>query len=563
MPLNRLWRRQLDHYPSAPKRYSYLAITVLCTVVLYYELYVQGAVATTIMSALGASFGEFVAIAVIGNLLGAFASLAAGLADRWGRANLVVAGLLITGMLVLFGLPAASSFGMYSCLFVLLCVVEGVVLVATPALIRDFSPQLGRASAMGYWTLGPVLGSILVTTVSSRTAASHPEWQFQFRVCGTIGLLAATIALLGLRELAPRLRDQLMVSLGDRRLIEARARQIDPVRALRGHWRQMLRLDVLASAGAISVYLIFYYIAVGFFVVYFATVFGYSEARANALAEWFWISIALALPISGAISDRLRVRKPFMIAGGVLSAGAVAVFAGLATRPDTSYYHFAIVLVVLGSGTGLAYCTWMAGFTETVERHNPAATATGLAVWAWINRLVVTVALAGFGLMLPAVSTLVDQGHEVSRITTAYRSQLATLDSLTPATRAALANGASDSRTRDDAVAQLLAGGAAADEPTASARVRQLADHPIPQADQQFLRVHGPAVADAERRNPAQWQRWWLVCLAGQLVFIPLTFVMSGRWSPKQARLDEARHRAEVERHLAELGLSEAVQEAR
>ena len=30
--------------------------------------------------------------------------------------------------------------------------VEGICLVATPALIRDFSPQVGRATAMGFWT---------------------------------------------------------------------------------------------------------------------------------------------------------------------------------------------------------------------------------------------------------------------------------------------------------------------------------------------------------------------------------------------------------------------------
>ena len=40
--------------------------------------------------------------------------------------------------------------------------VEGICLVATPALIRDFSPQVGRATAMGFWTSGPVLGSLIV-----------------------------------------------------------------------------------------------------------------------------------------------------------------------------------------------------------------------------------------------------------------------------------------------------------------------------------------------------------------------------------------------------------------
>lgn len=50
----------------------------------------------------------------------------------------------------------------------------------------------------------------------------------------------------------------------------------------------MMRLDVLGSAFAIAVFLLLYYAAVGNFVVYFATTFGYSEQRTNALANWYW-----------------------------------------------------------------------------------------------------------------------------------------------------------------------------------------------------------------------------------------------------------------------------------
>jgi MFS family permease len=60
------------------------------------------------------------------------------------------------------------------------------VLVATPALVRDFSPQLGRASAMGFWALGPVLGSLLVTGVSSLTLPINPDWRFQSVTCGRL-----------------------------------------------------------------------------------------------------------------------------------------------------------------------------------------------------------------------------------------------------------------------------------------------------------------------------------------------------------------------------------------
>jgi ACS family D-galactonate transporter-like MFS transporter len=431
--------RQLEHYPDNGPRSLYLAITVLATVVLYYELYISGAVSTQIIADYGMSFTFFVFISVVGNLVGAFASLFAGLADRWGRANLVVGGLLVTGLIMAFGLPHASSKGVFMLLFAILSFVEGIVLVATPALIRDFSPQVGRGAAMGFWTLGPVLGSLVVTEVSSHTLDSHPDWQFQFYVCGAAGLVVFVIALFGLRELSPRLRDQLMVSLRDRALIEARAKGLDPEAALKGSWRSMLRFDVIGSAFAISIFLLLYYILVGFTVVYFATVYGYSPARANSLANWYWIANAIALVVTGLLSDKLRVRKPLMIVGTLISVIGGILFAISATRPDTGYYTIAVYFILSAVGGGMAYVAWMAGFTETVEKHNPAATATGLAIWGWILRIVVSASLAILTLVVPATSTLVDQGTRVSEIVAAHPKEVAVLGALDPATSKALA----------------------------------------------------------------------------------------------------------------------------
>src|ERR1700710_68617 len=104
-PGSSFFNRQLAHYPDTARRTTYLGITVLATIVLYYELYVQGSVATKIIQDFGFTFTQLVFLLVIGNLVGAFASLGAGLADRWGRANLVVGGLLLTGLLTLFALP--------------------------------------------------------------------------------------------------------------------------------------------------------------------------------------------------------------------------------------------------------------------------------------------------------------------------------------------------------------------------------------------------------------------------------------------------------------------------
>ena len=240
-----LWYRQLDHYPDTGPRVLFLGIVVLATILLYYELYVGGAVAPSIMSHYGMSFRYYVLITVAANAVGAFSSLIAGLADRWGRANLVAYGLGITALLVLVGIPNAHAKVAFALIIIAVGFVEGIILVATPALVRDFSPQMGRASAMGFWTLGPVVGSLMVSEVSSHTLSHLHAWQDQFIICGAIGLAVFVVALFGLRELSPRLRDQLMVSKRDRALIEAKANGVDIEASLRHPWRQMLHLDIV------------------------------------------------------------------------------------------------------------------------------------------------------------------------------------------------------------------------------------------------------------------------------------------------------------------------------
>ncbi|MEU6097647.1 MFS transporter [Streptomyces sp. NPDC047079] len=624
----RLWDRRLPRYPANVPRYRYLAITVLATVELYYQLYIQGAVATQIMADLHLSFTSFVFVSVVGNLVGAFASLFAGMADRWGRANLVVTGLLITALITGLALPNASSGTVYLVLFAVLSFVEGIVLVATPALIRDFSPQVGRGTAMGFWTLGPVLGSLVVTEVSSHTLSSHPDWRFQFYLCGVIGAIVWLVALFGLRELSPALRDQLMVSMRDRALIEARAAGIDPEQALKGHWRQMLRIDVIGSAFAISVYLLLYYVLVGFAVVYFATVYGYSPARANSLANWYWITNACTLVVVGVLSDRFRVRKPFMILGALINLVGTVLFALSATHHQ-DYYTLAVYFMLGSAGGGMAYVAWMASFTETVERHNPAATATGLAIWGWTLRLVVTGSLAILPLVVPATSTLVDHGARVQELATKYKEPLGVLQSLDPATAKALSanpgdvpalskalgevatqQGATPAQARAVSAAvvnrapQLAAVKAvppatlatlrtAPADPAAGATavgaiteklhvtqqqatallqsladpavrsdlqlvdkfgtVLKSADTAVPKADLAYLEAHGAAVQKAAADNPHQWQTWWWVCVAGQILFLPFVFLMAGRWSPRRAREDERAHEEMVQRELAAL----------
>ncbi|MFI8233949.1 MFS transporter [Streptomyces sp. NPDC085900] len=543
-PLTRLYRRDLADYPPTGRRMAYLAIVVVTTVVLYYMLYIQYAVATSIITHFDMTYRYFVWVSVVGNAIGAFASLVAGLADRWGRANLVVYGLLIASLLVFFGLPNAASKSAYMGLFALVSFIEGIVLVATPALIRDFSPQLGRATAMGYWTMGPVIGSLVVTTVTSNTLDTA-TWQDELRYSAMAGFIVFVVAIFALRELSPALRDQTMVSLRDRALVEARARGLNTEAVRRGEWRQMMRLDVLGSAFAIAVFLLLYYAAVGNFVVYFATTFGYTEQRTNALANWYWGANAIALVLVGLLSDRLKVRKPFMIFGAVGSIAVTAIFATRATHVATDYYTFAWLFIGIGVFSGIAYAPWMASFTETVEKHNPAATAAGLAVWGWTVRIVVAVSAAFIPVLVTSVTPLVEHGAEVKAasaqaapaltIINAHPQLFAELNKYTPTT-----------------VPPALGARAVKEVGAANLAVVQKA---APQL--KLLREYGPQVQKASKDGPGEWRNWWWICVGGQVLFLPFVFVMAGRWSPKKAREDAEAHQIAVDRELAALSAAE------
>jgi MFS family permease len=243
------------------------------------------------------------------------------------------------------------------------------------------------------------------------------------------------------------------------------------------------------------------------------TTFGYSGAHANGLTNWYWGVSAAAMLAAGTLSDRLVVRKPLMAAGGIISAGGSALLAVCSTRTDTGHATFVAIMVLAAVGNGLVFAPWLAAHTETVERRNPAATAAGLAVWSIVNKLVVTAVLIAFMFAVTAPSILIDSGTRVQAISTAH-----------PAVVTALTHGR-----------------------------RLPADDPIPAADLSYLKDHLDDVTSATRHGPQQWQRWWWVCVAGQLAFIPLITLMAGRWRPSTARIELHAHARQVTATLHDL----------
>ncbi|WP_083473378.1 MFS transporter [Frankia sp. R43] len=684
----RLWRRELAHFPAPRARLTYLSIAVLTTILFYYQYYLISGVSEQVLQSTGMSFRFFVNINVVSALASALTSVAAGVCDRYGRANVVTVGVLLCALTCLVGFPLASGAWAVAVCYTLLGAFEGTVLVATAALVRDFSPQVGRATAMGFWTIGPVAGSLVTSAVVSNTADEIHDWQDQYVIAGLVGLGVFVLSLLFLRELAPALRDQVLVTERDRTLVEARARGLDVDAALHRPYRQMLHVDIVGSAIAISVFLFIYFVAVGFFPIFFQTVFGFSTSQANALGNWMWGTQTVALILIGLCSDRLGVRKPFMLVGALGAIVTTLLLIDRTGQSGTSYYTFVAILVPLGLSLGLAFGPWMAGFTETVERRNPALTATGLSVWGLTIRTVVTLSTFLLPYVVTTVNPLVQDGPAVqaivagtdprldaaqnavvkavaadpgivdraqtlaeryqAEITTAGALSRATQEALTakpddlmvqagavselsrrsvddvvravllseshvdetaalraldPATRQALVadpagtNGTNDPAVRAKAADQLTTGLRVTPE-QAQARLTALLALPgddlrflvsdgvavlksaddltalsaVPAADLAFLDEYGtvlenptvqdvlrylekqgPRVQQAAEDAPGQWQTYFWIAVAGEVVFIPMIFLMVGAWRPRTARRIAAVHQAVVDSELARL----------
>jgi MFS family permease len=394
-----IWQRSLEHYPTGSSRVWYLALAVIATIILYYELYVLSSVVPLVLATFHLSLTNYVYLLVLANLLGAVTAIFGSLSDRIGRSNLIVYGLLVTG-LVTIAMAFATNLLAFVILYSLLGFVEGIILVATPALVRDFSPRLGRAAAMGFWTVGPVGGSVLATFVASITlSVNSNNWQSQYLIAGVVGIVVFVICFFGLRELSPGLRDQVMVSLRERGKLEERAHSINVTEATAHPWRQMFTPRIVLSSIGVSVFLLIYFAAVGFFPLYLSTIFQFSLAQANGLVGIFWLVNVVAAIAVGLISDRTIVRKPYMLGGAIATIIVTLLFMSRIGQP-TSATLMAIFLSLFGITIATAYVTWMASFTETAESINPALVATGLAIEGAILRIFVVVSTLGLPLVV-------------------------------------------------------------------------------------------------------------------------------------------------------------------
>ncbi len=588
---NALGRRQLSRYPDTWPRLGYLAIVVLTTIMLYYLYYVEGAVTPLLLPYYHMSFQFFLYLLVASNAIGAFSAFIGGLSDRIGRANLTIYGTLVVALVQLLAIPNIHDKWGFAAAYCVIGFVEGVILVSTPALMRDFSPQMGRGVAMGFWALGPTMGALAASLVATHTLDHLQPWQDQFIISGLVCLGVVVIAFIFLRELSPQLRDQLMVSERERALVEARAMGIDVEEATRRPIRSMMRLDLISSSVAISVFLLFYYASVSVLTIYWVVIYNRSTPQANGINVWLAASLSAGLVVAGFLSDVAHVRKPFMLFGAVCSMVMMGFLIVQTGHPHTGYYANVLVVVLLAVSIAIAYAPWMANYTEQVESHNPALTASGLAVWGWILRITVALSFLVLPYVITTSTTLVDNQNAGATLQTIQAAQnyapntTALKCNARPAPADVIASLQTTTLARPelDTLATILracnsthnlikalsaAGGLANPHVLGLNTFNPLAidiqnGQPVTPAQIAGVAKYSPNLANllkaeqklipAQKTAPGEWKRWWAVCLAGQLVFAILVFFMRGRWSPRAARRDLAEHDRIVTEELARL----------
>jgi len=596
-----LFHHEIGEYPTGKRRIGYLSLAVLATITLYYTYYTQTGVTPELLKSFHMSFAYYVGIVVVSNALGAFASLPASKTDALGRSNVVIYGLLIVGVIVCFGVTNCTTQLQFAIAISAVGIVEGAVLVATPALVRDFSPQLGRASAMGFWTVGPVAGSLLVSIVATRTLGHLHSWQSQFWISGLFSIAVFAVCLFLLKDLSPRVRDQLMVSERDKALVQAKAQgiSVEELSAAASHpWRQIVSWELIGSSIGISLFLLIYYVAAAFFTIYYVVTFvhpnglPFSTADANSLNQWFWAADIASLIIVGWLSDKVLVRKPFMVVGALMSIFFTIIFITRATHPHTSGTVLVLLSIAIAFSLSVVYAPWMAGYTETVEARNPALVATGLALWGWILRLTVAGSFIFLPLVIPSVNSVVDnqavataqipnctlapakgplpaiKGPAVPEGTSAitFNAQHAASVAFAQKHQALLTevvahyriiSVANQPNPPPAALTAVIAAIGAKNALTLLALQKEFNTLVAPYSCQlNYLNAHQAALSEAQAglaASPGQWQKWFWIDVAGMVVFIPFIFLTKGRWSPKRARQDRDESEAKVEAELKEL----------
>jgi MFS family permease len=381
--------RELTRYPVGARRMRYLLMAVLASLILNFEGQISPVV-PLLLKDLHMTLTTYGAIGAVAVAVGAVSAAIGGrLADRWGRTILLVPIMFVTAILdyatVLVHAPIHLLVVRSLLLF-----VEGAAVSTTAGLVRDFSPRMGRSTAFAFWTWGPVGANFLAAGIAAVTLPLFVSWRSQFIIIGTVALVVSVVITAFIADLAPQLRARVVHSESDMDGVDATGDEEVHL----GQARQLLRQRrVLAHLVGITAWQVFYWTLQVFGPTITVQAFGYTESQAATIAAASWAINLVVLFAVGWFSDRLQLRKPFILVGTIAGLAVMGVLVRLVGSGHASMGTLIAVNAALGSALAVAFAPWMAQFSEDVEDIRPELQGTGWGLFGLSVRVMIVAML--------------------------------------------------------------------------------------------------------------------------------------------------------------------------
>lgn len=376
--------RELSVYPVGRRRVLLLATAVLASLVANFET-TLATILPLLMDDLRMSLTEYGQIAALSVLVGGISAGFGGiLSDRWGRVTILVPTLTVTAACN-FLLATVDSVAELFWIRCLMLFIEGAGITITASLVRDFSPRMGRAQAFGFWTWGPVGASFLASFIAGFTLPLFGNaWQSQAIIMGVVSLTMCAIIIWKIAEPSAALRAQVMEA---EQAIQAEEG------AAHGRLRELFKhphlwAHVLGNTG----WQVLYWTFAIFGQTILTGAFGMDPAAANRVVALGIVLNALTVVAVGRMSDRTRLRKPFVAVGTVLTALLLVYLISL-VGPGVPAAQVTVVYALLYLFMGIAYVPWMANFSENAEDVDPRLQGSALGIWGMVVRVMIVVML--------------------------------------------------------------------------------------------------------------------------------------------------------------------------
>ncbi|GAA4173520.1 MFS transporter [Gryllotalpicola koreensis] len=398
-PVSWMWRRELGAYPKGLLRWWLLFLVVASNICLTSLGLILSPISPLLLGQMHMSTAFYSYLLVVAGLVGALTGYFSALSDRIGRSNLLVYGALAAGLIAFFGVPSATTKWEFAVWYCVMGFADGIAIATSATLMRDLTPQTGRATAMGVNTLGTGVGALGVSFFASVLLAHTTDWRVMLHLTGGVCLAAFVVLFVFMRELPAHLRAQVVVVAEDEKVIEKVTQVNDLSKVIEvtvrtSSWRDVITLRLLSANAAMMLYLVIFVTASGFLILYNTEIQHLSLAQANSLGALFWLANCVALVGFGLISDWLTVRKPIMFAGAII---VVVSLIFVMTAHDASYWRLAVPMICWSIGMGGGFSPWYAAYSEDAEARNPALVGTAFAVFGVVNRFSSVIA----GLIIP------------------------------------------------------------------------------------------------------------------------------------------------------------------